>query len=76
MAKSTEAPIRAPQKVRSATSDPTPEEIQARAYELYLERNGAPGDPLEDWVRAERELREKNGTKPRKFNRAPKNHAA
>lgn len=35
------------------------EKIQLRAYEIYLERNGAPGNPLEDWVRAEREVLEK-----------------
>ena len=32
------------------------EKIALRAYEIYLERNGAPGNPLEDWVRAEREI--------------------
>ena len=32
------------------------EKIAHRAYEIYLERNGAPGNPLEDWVRAEREV--------------------
>ena len=38
----------------------TPQEkIQLRAYEIYLERNGAPGNPLEDWVRAEREVLQK-----------------
>jgi hypothetical protein len=29
--------------------------IRARAYEIYLER-GHHGDPMEDWLRAEREL--------------------
>ncbi|MGB2591990.1 MAG: DUF2934 domain-containing protein [Candidatus Acidiferrum sp.] len=39
----------------------TPQEkIQLRAYEIYLERNGAPGNPLEDWVRAEREVLQKS----------------
>lgn len=76
MSKSTETATRAPRKARSATTDPTPEQIQARAYELYLERKGAPGDPLQDWVRAERELRDKNGTKTRKGTRASKTHAA
>lgn len=33
------------------------EEIRRRAYELYLERNGAPGDPAMDWLTAEREVR-------------------
>jgi DUF2934 family protein len=38
----------------------TPQEkVQLRAYEIYLERNGAPGNPLEDWVRAEREVLQK-----------------
>ncbi len=32
------------------------EKIAVRAYEIYLERKGAPGNPLEDWVRAEREI--------------------
>ena len=35
------------------------EKIAQRAYEIYLERGGAPGNPLEDWVRAERELLQK-----------------
>lgn len=34
----------------------THEQIQLRAYEIYLERNGGPGNPMEDWVRAEREV--------------------
>jgi hypothetical protein len=36
------------------------EKIAQRAYEIYLERNGAPGNPLEDWVRAEREVLQKS----------------
>ena len=31
------------------------EVIRLRAYELYLARGGAPGDAMEDWLRAERE---------------------
>ena len=38
---------------------PTHEEIQLRAYHIYLERGGAPGDELGDWAAAERELIEK-----------------
>jgi hypothetical protein len=32
------------------------EEIGRRAYEIYLERGSRPGDELDDWLRAEREL--------------------
>ena len=35
---------------------PSHEEIRRRAYEIYLERDGRPGDELDDWLRAEREL--------------------
>jgi hypothetical protein len=37
---------------RAAADD----EIRLRAYQFFLERDGAPGDPLADWLRAEREL--------------------
>ena len=33
------------------------EEIQHRAYEIYLARGGEPGHELEDWLEAEREVR-------------------
>ena len=36
---------------------PPEEEVRRRAYELYLERGEEPGHELEDWTRAERELR-------------------
>jgi len=32
------------------------EEIRLRAYEIYLERSGLPGNELGDWLQAEREL--------------------
>jgi hypothetical protein len=35
---------------------PSHDEIAERAFQIYLERNGAPGDPMQDWVRAEQEL--------------------
>ncbi|HEY2434965.1 MAG TPA: DUF2934 domain-containing protein [Vicinamibacterales bacterium] len=35
---------------------PGDEQIRQRAYQFFLERHGAPGDPLADWLRAEREL--------------------
>lgn len=37
---------------------PTREEIEQRAYEIYLERGEREGDHLNDWYSAERELTE------------------
>lgn len=37
---------------------PVQEAIAHRAHELYLERGAQPGRDLEDWFRAEAELRE------------------
>jgi len=45
---------------------PTREEVALRAYQIYLERGGAPGHALEDWTRAESELIQKNGKARRK----------
>ncbi|MBL8877951.1 MAG: DUF2934 domain-containing protein [Phycisphaerales bacterium] len=39
------------------TMGPTHDEIAVRAYEIFLARNGAPGDPMIDWMQAERELK-------------------
>jgi hypothetical protein len=58
------AKVSAP-KVKAATgkaaaapnSDPTHEEIAARAYELYLARGSMDGYSEEDWLLAEAELR-------------------
>jgi hypothetical protein len=33
-----------------------PSLIRLRAYEIYCGRNGGPGNPLSDWIQAEREL--------------------
>jgi Protein of unknown function (DUF2934) len=60
MSKKLKSSLPATKKSRSEKSEPTHEEIALRAYEIYLERGGVPGDALEDWTRAERELREKN----------------
>jgi hypothetical protein len=35
---------------------PSNEQIEARAYELYLERGGENGHDVEDWLSAEKEL--------------------
>lgn len=42
---------------RATESDITPERIKARAYALFLARNGGPGDALTDWLQAEAQLR-------------------
>ncbi len=41
-----------------AQTPPTVEQIRQRAYEIYLARNCAPGDPVADWLQAEQELRD------------------
>ncbi len=46
-------------KAKAATLDE--EQVRNRAYEIYRERGYAPGDPNEDWYRAETELRAKAG---------------
>jgi hypothetical protein len=74
MAKTRKASSPATKGPRSAESHPTREEIALRAYEIYLERGGAPGNELEDWTRAERELLEKNGKPQREP--SPKSIAA
>jgi hypothetical protein len=58
----------APKRAAKPKTSPTQEEIALRAYHIYLERGGAPGDPMEDWLRAEQELLQtapKNGRKPK-----------
>ncbi|HKD49660.1 MAG TPA: DUF2934 domain-containing protein [Candidatus Acidoferrum sp.] len=60
MPKKMKSSLPATKKTRATKSAPTHEEIALRAYEIYLERGAAPGDALEDWTRAERELMEKN----------------
>lgn len=38
-------------------------EIAQIAYELYLKRGGRPGDPVQDWITAERIYAERKSTK-------------
>ena len=52
-AKSTKAP-EAPATLLSDS------DIATRAYEIFKARNGEPGDPISDWLQAERELRTVN----------------
>jgi len=41
---------------RVMRGEPTTEQIRNRAYEIYVSRGNAPGDELQDWLLAEREL--------------------
>ena len=43
---------------------PSLEEIELRAYEIYLKRGDADGVALEDWLAAERELLASGRTEP------------
>lgn len=42
----------------SETKSPRVEQIEQRAYELYLERGGEDGHDLANWLAAEKELTE------------------
>ena len=42
----------------TTTADIDRERVAQRAYELYLARGGGDGMAMEDWLAAERELRE------------------
>ena len=37
--------------------EPTEAEIRNRAYEIYLARSGGPGNEIDDWLKAEAELK-------------------
>jgi hypothetical protein len=61
------APLRKEETLPQTESNPEPLPsaakdlelaIRQRAYQIFLERHGAPGNPIEDWARAEREIRE------------------
>jgi hypothetical protein len=56
MAKTMESSSPTTQKPRAANNQPTREEIALRAYQIYLKRDGAPGNEFEDWMQAERQL--------------------
>ena len=53
---------------QTAEGHPTREEIELRAHRIYVERGGAHGQDVEDWLQAERELLGrygKTGLKPK-----------
>ena len=43
-------------KQQRAATESVEEAIRRRAYELYLERGGAHGSAMDDWLQAEREI--------------------
>jgi hypothetical protein len=48
--------------------EPLKDEVACRAHELYLQRGGEHGKDVEDWLKAEKELRAKpvgTGTRAR-----------
>ena len=45
-----------PRKEAFANYQPTHDQIERRAYQIFLERRAHPGNELDDWLRAEREL--------------------
>jgi hypothetical protein len=49
----------------------TKEDIAHRAYELFVERGSTPGNDIEDWVRAEKELTGEAVAAPAKTMAAP-----
>jgi Protein of unknown function (DUF2934) len=44
--------------------EPSREEIARQAHELYVQRGGEHGKNVEDWVRAERALRDEPAVRP------------
>ena len=54
-----------PRKAPAAKSAPTHNEIALRAYDIVLQRNGAPGNPFDDWKQAEQQLLAETAAKPK-----------
>jgi hypothetical protein len=59
----TEATVDTTQSLPSEAQAGRDERIRLRAYELFLERKGGPGDAENDWYRAESEIAEQSGEK-------------
>jgi hypothetical protein len=41
---------------------PTIDEIRQRAREIFMARGGTPGNELDDWLRAEQQLKQESAT--------------
>ena len=48
-----------PTHEKPTNNGPDREDIERRAYELYLARGGAEGNAAEDWLQAEQDLQAK-----------------
>jgi hypothetical protein len=48
----------------TTTVNMEPDRVAERAYELYLARGGGDGRAMDDWLRAEHELRSSPARKP------------
>src|SRR5437870_9877977 len=58
--------VNGPETSGAVQKDPSPsaepddarrlERVRRKAYELYLGRGGAPGDAIDDWLEAERQI--------------------
>lgn len=48
-------------KRASASRGPSQDEIEQRAYQIFLERGGTDGHAERDWLQAEYELRREKG---------------
>jgi DUF2934 family protein len=46
-------------ETQTSGSEPSDEDIRIRAYHRYLERGGGHGADFDDWLEAERELKER-----------------
>jgi hypothetical protein len=44
------------QRLAQKNEQPTKEEVERRAYQIYLSRGGQDGHAVEDWLQAEQEL--------------------
>ena len=45
----------------SATREVSQDEVRNRAHEIYLGRGASDGDPVADWLEAERQVRGRSG---------------
>ena len=65
MAKSRRKDYEAPPPAGDTTTvNMEPDRVAQRAYELYLARGGGDGRAMDDWLRAEHELRSSTARKP------------